>query len=174
MVEFTPNTRTDERVRPTEEERRQYREAPYRPEGRARFEHDERTILELVRDIADEGRLLVRQEVQLFRTEMMEKGRAAARHSAMIAAGGAIAYAGLLAIIAALTAGVYTLMVVGGVGWDISLWLAPLIVGLVVAIIGYAMYKSAMNRLRKDDMVPRRTAETMKENAAWMQERATR
>lgn len=174
MVEFTPNVRTDER-RTTGEERGYRPVAPYRPEGRTRPEHhDERTIPDLFREIADEGRLLLRQEVQLVRTEMMENGKAAARHGGMIAAGGALAYAGLLAIVAALTAGLYALMIVAGVGWEISLWLAPLIVGIVVAIIGYAMYKSAMTQLRKNDMVPQRTAQTMRENAAWMQERATR
>jgi hypothetical protein len=147
-------------------------------EGRTRFPREERlprdsrSILDLLKEMVDEVRLLLRQEVHLARTEMMAKAKAMARHAGYIAVGGAVAYAGLLAIIGAACAGAIVLLAWAGLSLANALWLGPLIVGIIVAVIGYAMLQSGMNRLRKDDVVPHRTAQTMRENAQWLQERA--
>jgi hypothetical protein len=167
MVEFNPNVRTEDR---TETIHRPYQK-PLETEERRRLPRDERSIFDLFKEMADEVRLLFRQEVHLARAEMTQKAKAAVRHVAYIAIGGAVAYAGVLAIIGALSAGMMVLLTWGGLDLATSLWLGPLIVGVVVAIIGYALLRSGMNRLRKDDMVPHKTTESMRENAQWIQER---
>jgi xanthine/uracil permease len=170
MVEFNPNVKTEDRVQtyrhPSEEAGRQ---RPYGAEGR--LPRDDRSIFDLFREMTDEVRLLLRQEVHLARAEVMQNIKAMGRHAGYVAAGGALAYAGLLAIVGSMCAGMVVLLTWSGLTLANSLWLGPLIVGIIVAVIGYAMFRSGMNRIQKDDLVPHRTAETMRENAAWMQER---
>jgi hypothetical protein len=132
---------------------------------------ESRSLADLFRELANEGRTMVRQEAILAKAEVMQNVKSMARHAAMIAAGGAVAYAGFLAIVSALSLGLFVLMTWAGIGLGVSLWLGPLIVGIIVAIAGYAMLRSGLNRLQNDDLVPERTTETMRENAQWMQER---
>jgi hypothetical protein len=134
---------------------------------------DSRSLGDLFRELIDEGRSMVRQETLLAKAEIKQNVKSMARHAAMIAVGGAVAYAGVLAIIGALSLGAFVLLAWAGLATGISLWLGPLIVGVIVAIVGYAMLRSGMNRLQKDDLVPQRTTQSMRENAEWMQERMT-
>lgn len=154
--------------------REPFREPLREPVDDGRVRQDPRSIGDLFREMAEEGRLLLKQELNLVCAEMVQKGKAMARHGAYIAIGGALAYAGLLAILAAVTGGLIVLMALLGIGLGVSLWLSPLIVGVVVALIGYAMYKRGKNGLAEDDMVPHRTTQTMRENATWMHERVTK
>jgi hypothetical protein len=75
-----------------------------------------------------------------------------------LAAGGAVAYAGLLAILA----GVVILL--DGV---MPLWLSALLVGLVVAGVGYFLVRKGLDALKREDLTPRETVETLKEDAQW-------
>jgi hypothetical protein len=140
--------------------------ATYGREGR-----DSRSLVDLFRELIDEGRAMLRQELLLAKVELKQNVRAMGRHAAMIAAGGAVAYAGLLAIVGALALGAFVLLTWAGLSAGISLWLGPLLVGVIVAIVGYAMLRSGMNRIQNDDLVPERTTQSMRENAEWMQER---
>src|ERR1044071_5462470 len=90
---------------------------------------EERSLGELFAELANETSTLVRQEVELAKTEITQKATQAGRDVGMIGAGGAIAYAGLLAVMAA---------IIVVLGQFIPLWLSALIVGLVVIGIGYA------------------------------------
>jgi hypothetical protein len=62
---------------------------------------DDRTLGELFAELAQETTTLVRHEVNLAKVEMSEKASRAGKHVGFLAAGGAVAYAGLLAILAA-------------------------------------------------------------------------
>jgi ABC-type Fe3+-siderophore transport system permease subunit len=74
--------------------------------------------------------------------------------------GGAIAYAGFLAVMTAIIIGLAEFM---------SLWLAALIVGLVVAGIGYFFIQKGRNDLKPEELVPRQTIESLKETTTWAQ-----
>jgi xanthine/uracil permease len=120
---------------------------------------DDRSIGELLSDLMRETTTLVRQEITLAKTEMTEKAAEAGRNVGALAVGGAVAYAGLLAIVAAL---VLILIKMG-----LSAWLSALIVGVVVAAIGGALVKKGLSSLKGQDMAPRKTIETFKEDAQW-------
>ena len=49
----------------------------------------------------------------------------------------------------------------------VAMWVAPLIVGLVLAGVGYAMLRSALNTHRQS-LVPHKTAESLQENQQWL------
>jgi hypothetical protein len=79
---------------------------------------EERSLGELFAELASETSTLVRQEFQLAKTELSQKAAHAGRNAGLIGAGGAVAYAGLLALVAA---------AIIGLGYFIPLWLSALI-----------------------------------------------
>ena len=119
---------------------------------------DDRSLGELFSELAQETSTLVRQEVNLAKTEMSQKASRAGRHVGILAAGGAVTYAGLLAILAGI---IYLLNEV------MPLWLAALLVGLVVVFVGYLLVKRGLDALKREDFTPRQTIETLKEDQQW-------
>jgi hypothetical protein len=123
---------------------------------------DDRSLGELFAELARETSTLVRQEVNLARTEMTQKATRIGKDVGTLAAGGAIAYAGLLALIAA--------AILGLIGLGLPSWAAALIVGLVVVGIGFILIQRGREALKQEDLTPRQTIETLKEDAAWAKE----
>jgi hypothetical protein len=119
---------------------------------------DDRSLGELFAELAQETSTLVRQEVNLAKVEMSEKASRAGRHAGVLAAGGALAYAGLLAILAGVIVLLNNIM---------PLWVSALLVGLVVAVVGYLLVRRALDALKREDFAPRQTMETLKEDQQW-------
>jgi hypothetical protein len=119
---------------------------------------EDRSLGELFSELSRETSTLVRNEVELAKTEMTEKASKIGKDIGFLAIGGAIAYAGLLAIIAAI------IILLGGV---LPMWLSALIVGIVVAGIGYALIQKGRDALKRDNLAPKQTVETLKEDAEW-------
>ena len=119
---------------------------------------DDRSLGELFSELAQETTTLVRHEVSLAKAEMGEKASRAGKHVGFLAAGGAVAYAGLLAILA----GVIILL-----NAVMPLWVAALLVGLVVAAVGYFLVRKGLDALKREDFAPRQTMETLKEDQQW-------
>ena len=130
---------------------------------------ENRTVGDLLRELTRETTTLLRQEVELAKTEMSEKAARAGRNIAYIAIGGLVAYAGLLTLVAflvmALTAALGTAMSIHN-----AMWLSALIVGVAVGLVGYAMIRKAPKTLRSESVVPRQTMETMRANKEWLQQ----
>jgi len=123
---------------------------------------DDRSLGDLFAELAQETSTLVRQEVALARTELSEKASTIGRNVASLAVGGAVAYAGFLAIVAAVILGLGE----AGLPW----WLSALLVGLVVVGIGYALVARGRTALQQADLAPRQTVETLKEDREWAKE----
>jgi len=119
---------------------------------------DDRSLGELFAELTRQTSTLIRQEVALAKTEMTDKASKAGRDIASLAVGGAIAYAGLLAIIAA---------VILLLAEAIPDWLSALIVGLVVAAVGYFLIQRGLKSLKEEGMAPERTIETLRDDAEW-------
>jgi len=126
-----------------------------------RQQRDERSLGDLFSELANETSTLVRQEFQLAKTEMTQKATSFGKDAGMIGAGGALAYAGLLAVIAA---------VIIGLGQFIPMWLSALIVGLVVIAVGYVLIQLGLSAIKRIDPTPRQTIDTLKEDAQWAKE----
>ena len=122
---------------------------------------EERSLGELFADLARDTATLVSQEVALARTEMTAKASAVGKDIAFLAVGGMIAYAGLLAIIAA---------IIALVAQFVPLWVSALIVGLVVAGIGYVLVQRGLTALKNQELAPRQTIESLKEDTQWAKE----
>jgi hypothetical protein len=126
---------------------------------------DDRSLGELFSELSQETTTLIRQEVNLAKTEMSQKASRVGKDVGFLVAGGAVAYAGLLAVIA----GVIALL-----GLVIPLWLSALLVGLVVAAIGYFLVRRGLDALKQEDLAPRETIETLKEDKEWAKDQTDR
>ncbi len=125
----------------------------------------ERPLGELFSDLSSQVNRLVRDEVRLARAELSEKTRQAGRGAIYIGAGAALAYAGLLALVAAIIVGLGQL----GVPW----WLAALIVGTVVIGAGYLLLQRGMAAMKPAELAPERTIRSLAEDGRWAKEQVT-
>ncbi len=122
---------------------------------------ENRPLGDLFSDLATEMSNLVRQEVALAKLEVSQKAKYVGKNVGYLVIGGAVAYAALLAIIAAI------IMLLAKA---LPHWGAALIVGAVVGGIGWLLIGKAMMALQQTDLTPRETVETLKEDATWMKE----
>jgi uncharacterized membrane protein len=136
-------------------------------------EHNGRSATELVKDLRDEVTHLIRQEVALARVEVSEKVSRMIRNTAYLMTGGAIAFAGLIILLMAASAGLYVGLWAAGLSHATSGWLAPLIVGLVVGVVGYGFVQKAISTFKHESLVPERTAESMEQNKEWIKEKVS-
>jgi hypothetical protein len=117
----------------------------------------ERSVGELFGQLTQDLALLVRQEAQLAKTEIQAKVSRATGNLVSLATGGIVALLGAFALTAALI-----LLLVDPVGLDP--WLAALLVGVVLAGVGYFMLQGGLRDLKQIDPAPRRTVESIKED----------
>lgn len=127
---------------------------------------DNKSLGELFGDLTREIVTLVRQEAALARTEMSEKAARVGKHVGFLIAGGAIAYAGLLTLIAAV---IITL----AENTELTWWGAAFLVGAVVAGLGGFLVWKGVEALKHLDLTPRETLETIKEDQQWFQGQTT-
>jgi hypothetical protein len=119
----------------------------------------DRSLGDLFSELTQETTALVRAEVTLAKAEMSQKATEVGKDVGFLAAGGLVAYAGFLALIAAVIIGLGQ----AGVTW----WLSALIVGLVVAGVGGFLVMKGLGNLKQMDMAPKNTIETLREDQEW-------
>jgi hypothetical protein len=124
--------------------------------------NDERSLGDLFGDLARDMGTLVSQEMTLARTELTDKASRVGKDVAVLAAGGLVAYAGLLAIIAA------AIVLLADLG--VPLWASALIVGVVVAVVGYLLVQRGISALKRQDLTPHQTIQSIKEDTQWAKE----
>ena len=125
-------------------------------------QREQRSLGELFGDLSRQMSALVRQEIELARAEVTGKATSAARDVAIMGAGIGLLYAGLLALIGA------AVLFLADQG--VSPWLAALVVAIVVAVVGGLLVMSSRESLANRDMAPKRTVETLKDDAEWAKE----
>ena len=122
---------------------------------------DERPLGELFSDLANETSTLFRNEVALAKVELTEKASVVGRNVASLVIGGAVAYAALLAICAA---------AILLLDMAMPAWLSALIVGVIVGCIGWLLISKAITALRRAELKPQETVESLKEDAQWIKD----
>jgi len=122
---------------------------------------DNLSLGELFGELVTEMTTLIRQEMRLAQIELSDKASRVGKNVGFLAAGGAVAYAGFLAIIAA---------VILFLGDYMPMWVSALIVGLVVAGIGYMLVQKGLTALKNTDLAPRQTIQSLQEDGAWAKE----
>ena len=125
---------------------------------------EDRPVSELMKDLSDQTTRLVRQEIELAKAEMTEKGKQVG-----IGAGafGGAALVGLYAV-GALTAALVLVL-----STALDAWLAALIVGVVYAAVAGVLALVGKSKAQAGSPpVPERAIESTKEDVEWAKTRA--
>ncbi len=126
-------------------------------------ERETRSFGDLFSQLAGDTSLLVQQEVALAKKEFQASLAQAVGGVIVLAVGGVLATVGLIAI---LTSVILALALV------MPHWAAALLVGAIFVILGIVFALVGVNRLRKLKLIPERTAQTLKDDAAMIREKA--
>ena len=124
----------------------------------------DRPVGELIKQLADETATLVRQELELARAEMTQKGKQAGFGLGMFGGAGV---ATLLAL------GALTACLIAALDTGMALWLAALIVAVVYGAIAAVLALVGKERLHEaTPPVPEQTQRSVKEDVEWAKTRA--
>lgn len=124
-----------------------------------------RSIGELLRDLASDSASLVQQEFALARAEAEAKLHQMIMAAIELLVGALVAFAALIIL---LDAGVYSLAEAG-----LQRWLAALIVGGVVAVIGLLLVRKGQNDLSATRLAPERTAANLRKDLDLVKEQVS-
>jgi len=117
---------------------------------------ENRSVGELLRDLASDSAALVQQELTLARTEAQEKLNQTMTGAASLMAAALLALAGFVVL---LQAAVYGLEEFG-----LDPWLAAVIVGGVVLVIGLLLLQKARHDLSAQNLAVNRTAANLRKD----------
>jgi uncharacterized membrane protein YqjE len=124
----------------------------------------EQPIGELLKRLAEETSTLVRQELELAKAEVSEKGKK------MGVGAGLLGGAGLVGVLAL---GTLTAAVVLALDTAMASWLAALIVAVVYGAVAGVMALTGRGRVREAaPPLPEETVDTVKEDVKWAKTRA--
>jgi protein-S-isoprenylcysteine O-methyltransferase Ste14 len=130
------------------------------------IERNDKSLASLFSDLTRDTVELVRQEIALARTELSSKVTTAQTALASMAVGAAVILAGLFLLLQAIVQGVAMILPP-----DMAPWLAPLLVGAIVAAIGWAMLSAGKAKLDPENLVPQRTVDSLQRDKAVVQEK---
>ena len=119
---------------------------------------------ELVKQFSDQTSRLVRQEVELAKVELSEKGKRAGIGAGMFGGAGLF---GLYAL------GALTAAAIAALATAVATWLAALIVAVVWAAVAGVMALTGKKKVQQAvPPVPEDTVESVKEDVQWTKARA--
>ncbi len=124
----------------------------------------DRPVGDLLRELSEQTTTLVRQELELAKLELTQKGKRAGIGAGMFGGAGAV---GLYAF-GALTAAVILLLATAMTGW-----LAALIVAVVYGAVAGVLALSGKSKVQQAvPPVPEQATESVKEDVQWTKTRA--
>ena len=126
---------------------------------------DNRSLGNLISELAQDTTTLVQQEVALAKAEMSEKASQVGRGISTLAIGGVILLAGLFALIDFAIYGLAELLPP-----DLSPWLGALIVGAILSVIGYVMLQNGRKKIKATTLTPERTATSLQRDKDMVKE----
>jgi putative superfamily III holin-X len=134
-------------------------------EARMYSSKEDRSFGSLFTELTQETTTLVQQEVALAKAEMSEKISQVGSGLATLVIGGFVLFAGLLKLLDAAIFGIAEVLPP-----DLTPWLAALIVGVIVAIIGAVMLQKGRSNLKSGNLAPRRTAASLRRDKEFAKE----
>lgn len=121
-------------------------------------------IAELVKQLTEQTRTLARQEIELAKAELSEKGKKAGLGVGMFGGAGLFGFFAFAVLTACAVLVLATAM---------EPWLAALIVAAVYGAIGGVLALTGKKKVQEaTPPVPEQTVETVKEDVRWTKERA--
>lgn len=126
---------------------------------------DARSLGDLLRDLGSDAALLIRQELRLARTEIQENVHHSLQSLIVILAGGLMAFAGLIVLLSAAVDGLIL--------FGVQRWLAELVVGGGVVLVGLIVARSGQKALAATDLAPQRASASVQRDVAMLKEQVT-
>lgn len=121
--------------------------------GTSNGDRESQSAFGLLRRLTDELATLLRQELALATAEVTRSMRVLLTGAASLAVGGAVLYTGLLAMLAAAVLGLATVL---------HPWLAALVIGAAVTVIGIILVSIGIRSLDPSTLKPSRTTESLR------------
>jgi uncharacterized membrane protein YqjE len=116
---------------------------------------------ELLGQLANNSAALVRDEIELARQEMSEKATALRSGLVVLAVGSLIALVAILTLTAAAVIGLAHYVGAGN---------SALIIGAALGVIGAATTLAGLGQIRRTNLKPEQTIETLEEDKEWLKE----
>ena len=135
--------------------------------------NEESSIVYLFKKLRDDTTTLVRDEISLAKTEISEKITSTSRNVGYLAAGALVAYAAGILILQGISLLLRDLLILGGMNQTSASLLGFLIVAAVTGLVGVLLIVKALNTLKKEPLTPTKTAETLKEDKEWVQNKVS-
>jgi uncharacterized protein YacL len=130
----------------------------------SRVDRDTDSTAGLLSRLLGEVSTLFRKEIALAKAEVSEAASEAKAGAISLVAGGAIVFAAVLVLLGA---------IVLLLAQRMEPWLAALIVGVVVAVIGFVMIQSGKKKLDPLSFKPERTQDALRKDKEMVQRRAS-
>ena len=130
----------------------------------ARVEREPDSTAGLLSRLMGEVSTLFRKEIALAKAEVSEAASEAKAGAISLVAGGAIIFAAVLVLLAAIVLLLAEAM---------EPWLAALIVGVVVGVIGFVMIQSGKKKLNPASFKPERAQDALRKDKEMVQRRAS-
>ncbi len=135
------------------------------PRHAGRIPGENRSLIALFSDLFRETSTLVHQEAQLAKAELSEKVSDVGKGIAGIAIGGAIVFAGFIVLLFAASNGLALMLPP-----EHADWLAPLIVGLAVIVLGFIALAIGKHELSSSNLTPSRTIDSLRQDTNLVKE----
>lgn len=113
------------------------------------------SVTGLFRQLADDVTGLFTKEVALAKNELRHSIQEAKAATTALVSGGAVLYAGFLFLLLAAVIGLATV---------VEAWLAALIVGSVVALVGFVLVESAKKKFTASSFKPEQTMQSLRKD----------
>jgi MFS family permease len=124
----------------------------------------EQSTAELLRQLSEQTTRLVRQEIELAKTELSEKGRKAGIGAGMFGGAGALAFYAF---------GALTACLILALAAAIDGWLAALIVAAVYGVVAGLLAMTGKQKVTEaTPPVPEQAVDSTKEDVRWVKTRA--
>jgi Flp pilus assembly protein TadB len=121
-------------------------------------ETDDRSLGDLVGELTRDLGQLMRQEVQLAKTELKEEASKAGHAAGRLTAAAVLGH--LCALLAALA-------VAWAIGEAIPVWAGLAIVAAVLGVVAFVLYSRGRTEMQQIQPLPQQTFETLEEDARW-------
>jgi len=120
----------------------------------------ERSMGELVGQLTDDVRTLMRKEIELAKAELAEKGKQAGVGAGLLGGGATV---GLLAL------GSLTAAIIGLLDTAMRFWVAALIVAILLGAVAAFLALKGKNKVAEaGPPVPEETVDSVKEDMQWL------
>jgi uncharacterized membrane protein YqjE len=124
----------------------------------------ERPTADLLKELSDHTTTLVKQEIDLAKAELSEKGKKAGQGAGMFGGAGLFGVFAFAAL---------TTCIIAALESPLNLWLAALIVAVVYAAVAGVLALQGRNKVKEaGPPVPEQTTESVKEDVQWAKTRA--